>query len=129
MIIQKKNEISDEDIIAKLNENGFKAFFKIFLFGGRQIMVKDKGCTFLINNNAKEAMNVEIKVPIWVTIISLLVTMAVATLLVSALKGESVVVSGGVIVILIGIFGGNLVYSSVKSGRLNDFCKKTGEII
>jgi hypothetical protein len=121
MKVEIENSLSDLQIVEILNKNGISANLKSILFSGKQIQAVDKGMAVMIKNKGTELI-IEIVVPIWVRIVALVSSIIITSLVLTAITGDVVVVNGGFIVILLGLFIGDAIYKSTKSDELNDFC-------
>jgi hypothetical protein len=123
-----RKSFTNLEIIDLLNRKGVNATEKSFLFGGKQIKAEQNGLSFTIKNKGNELI-VELIVPIWVRIIAIISTMIIASIILSAIAGDAVIVQGGFIVILIGFLIGDGIYKSSKSDLFKNICSDLTETI
>ncbi|MCX7878877.1 MAG: hypothetical protein N2510_09620 [Ignavibacteria bacterium] len=117
-IIPKRN-FTNKEIISLLNQNGINCSESRRLIKGT-----NDGLSFWILNSGNE-IHTDVKVPVWITILSLLLTVSIMSVILSLIFGNTVIVTGGIIVTVIGVLAGDLLYRRKKSEQF----KGTLEII
>ncbi len=113
-----KNELSNQQLVSLLNDNGIKTVEKSFLFG-KQITIENNESSFTIKIK-KKVLTLDVLAPIWVRIVGGLGALVILSIFMSMIYGELVLAKGGALFIL-ALFGGSFISEKLyKSPKAND---------
>lgn len=122
MKINLSKQVDNDALCSSLQEAGYECQKRKILFGGENLTVKslDK-MKYGVSLRKAGVLNFNPVMPVWVYGIALLIGFALFSFVLSAVFGETMVVTGGGLTVLIIILITDAIYKATKKEQINKF--------
>lgn len=129
MLIRNLARLSNEQLYEILTSNGYEVRKLSGLFSGSKKLKVNYLGTKLILKNQFDRIEIDIYVPFGVRIFGFVAISFIASILLSLLFGQEVILRGGFLSYILGIVVVDAIYKSSRKINLKDEAEKIQEII
>ena len=124
-----KTEMTLAQIGEQAQTKGFYAKIKKGLIGPEILQLKREGITLMVKINSNNEVSITPFIPIWFQVLCIILVMILASIILTAIMDEAVIVKGGFVVFLVALLISSPIYKAMKRQKIDSAIEDVNKLL